>query len=119
MITRGTRLKWDTVGGWVDACYTLKARKICAQLNSAIRWHQRALPTAMIERETDARSLQAALHLLMHDNHFRRPARGHRASCPTTTIIKAIKNRLMMLKREDDIIPAGDNWIAANREETT
>ena len=110
--TPGTRLTWSSVAGWVETAHRIDRRRLSETRNRALAAHAAALPRTLIDRETHAPALEAALHLLKYGPPgLVRPPQGARAGHPTTPIIMDLMNRLAVLKRQDEM-PSGDNWTA-------
>ena len=110
--TPGTRLTWSSVAGWVETVHRIDRRRLSEARNRALAAHAAALPRTLIDRETHAPALEAALHLLKYGPPgLVRPPQGARAGHPTTPIIMDLMNRLAVLKRQDEM-PSGDNWTA-------
>ncbi|MEM8976049.1 MAG: hypothetical protein AAGD43_28620 [Pseudomonadota bacterium] len=63
--------------------------------------------------ETDLKVIEQALYLLKFGpSPVCRPEHGYRADHPSTPVIVALKNWMAVLKKEEDMIPAGGNWMA-------
>ena len=117
IVTRGTRLGFSDLAGWIWAARQIDARRASSARYAAIARHLRALPPTMVRACDCEDTLQASLQIWVRGaayNGFARPLRGHRANAPQTRLIMEAKNRLAHLRRQADAeaIPAGDNWRA-------
>ena len=94
--TPGTRLRWRSLAGWVEAWETIHNRRVSAIRYEQENKHVRALPLAMIDYEADPDALYAFLAVLDSDAGVR-PVQGERAGHPTTEMVVAANNRLAAL----------------------
>ncbi len=112
--TPGTRVWWSSVEEWCTAGIKLSQRRLSHKRNRDLATHSGCMPLTMIYAETDLKVIERALHLLKFGAPpLCRPERGYRADHPSTPVIVALKNRIAVLKKEEDVIPAGDNWHKA------
>lgn len=110
--TPGTRLSWSNVSEWVEAARALDRRRCSEARSRALRNHGGVMPREMIQRETDAQAIEAALDLLKYGPPgLARPPKGARGTHPTTPVIMDLMNRLAVLGRDEEL-PRGDNWTA-------
>jgi len=111
--TPGTRVRWGNVREWCLAAFQLDRRRSSEKRNRDLTTHSGCMPLSMIYAETDIEAIETALYLLKYGpSYLCRPTRGNRAAHPSTPVIVALNNRATVLKREADVIPHGDNWIA-------
>jgi|GEM_PF-3347182 len=94
--TPGTRLRWHSLAGWVEAWETIHNRRVSAIRYEQENNHVRALPLETIVHESAPDTLYAFLAVMDSDAGVR-PVKGERAGHPTTEMVVAANNRLAAL----------------------
>jgi len=94
--TPGTRLRWRSLAGWVEAWETIHNRRVSAIRYELENNHIYELPLAMIACETDPDTLYAFLTVMDSDADIR-PVKGARTGHPTTEMVVSANNRLVAL----------------------